>query len=192
MSKSFCAQPGKFEWATRFVPIRRAAIQSFLAFHLLTISCWCLPLTTPLAVLCRSAVRPYFLWAGLFQSWDMFSPNPKDTNSYIEAIILYEDGSTRTWAFPRMERLSLEQRRYRERYRKYVENLKEDRNAALWPDAARCVARLNDTGPYQVEMVLLVRYWSHLVPRPDGSFGAAPWYQQVFYAYRISPGELTF
>jgi len=61
-------------------PSQRAkyiAVNVFLIFHILAIACWCLPIDSPLIPLCRNLVRPYFLWAGLFQSWDMFAPVPK-------------------------------------------------------------------------------------------------------------------
>ena len=46
------------------------AINAFLVFHILAISCWCLPISNPFILACRSAVRPYFVWSGLFQSWE--------------------------------------------------------------------------------------------------------------------------
>src|SRR5262249_53573127 len=67
---------------------QRTAINAFLIFHIFSIACWGLPMSNPLANVYRSWVRPYFLWAGLFQSWDMFSPSPKAINSYVDAIVL--------------------------------------------------------------------------------------------------------
>lgn len=37
---------------------KRAAINIFLAFHLLAIACWCVPIDSPLIPLCRNLVRP--------------------------------------------------------------------------------------------------------------------------------------
>jgi hypothetical protein len=71
---------------------RRLVIHLFIAFHLIAIAFWCVPLDSPLIPLCRDLVRPYFLWAGLFQSWDMFAPIPKGANTYIEAALRYRDG----------------------------------------------------------------------------------------------------
>src|SRR5262245_22038809 len=67
---------------------KRTAINLFLTFHLVAIACWCVPIDSPLIPLFRDLVRPYFLWAGLFQSWDMFAPIPKEANTYLEATIL--------------------------------------------------------------------------------------------------------
>ena len=52
----------------------------------------------------------------------MFSPVPKHANVYVEAIVLYQDGNTKNWAFPRVDQLS-----YTERYQK--ETLPEVRGA---------------------------------------------------------------
>jgi hypothetical protein len=168
----------------------RLAINFFLIVHLLAISCWALPFANPLVSACRDFVRPYFLWSGLFQSWDMFSPAPKSANSYAEAIVIYEDGNSRNWAFPRMELLNWNGRYSQERYRKFVENLIDDKNAALWPDVADFIARANNDHPVPVKLVLLVRCRSAIIPDADGPYVPAPWDAHVFYARRISVGDL--
>ncbi|MGA9259313.1 MAG: hypothetical protein WBV98_22140, partial [Candidatus Sulfotelmatobacter sp.] len=89
---------GQIFWRQR---AKRIAINLFLGFHILAITCWYVPLDTPLFSLGKNLVRPYFLWAGLFQSWDMFAPTPALANSYVEAIVVYKDGSRRIWSFPR-------------------------------------------------------------------------------------------
>jgi hypothetical protein len=170
--------------------MKRIAINAFLAFHLLSLSCWCVPMANPLTMACRSFVRPYFLWVGLFQSWDTFSPSPKTVNSYVAAIVLYRDGNTKNWQFPRMEQLSLWERYHKERYRKFSENLQTDMYAALWPDAARFIARQNNTGPSAVSQVFLVRYWSNIVPRSDGSYVPSAFDAHLFYGYSVLPEDL--
>jgi hypothetical protein len=166
------------------------AINAFLVFHILAISCWALPINNPLIDQCRSLVRPYFLWSGLFQSWDMFSPSPKAANSYLEAIIIYKDRSTQLWSFPRMEFLSLKERYFKERYRKYEENLANDANSGLWPDAARHIARLNDNGANPPQTVMLVARWSNIIPRTDDTYDRGPWGVNVFFTYDVKPEDL--
>ncbi|HWF11526.1 MAG TPA: hypothetical protein VG297_23825 [Bryobacteraceae bacterium] len=119
----------------------------------------------------------------------MFSPAPKAVNSYMEAMVIYRDGNTRIWKFPRMEQLGLTDRYVSERYRKFVENLQADKNASLWPDAARFIATRNDDRPVPVRMVLLVRYWSEMTQRADGTFAAAPWQAHVFYSWPPRPED---
>src|ERR1700741_5638284 len=67
-------QPKKYRRPRK---LKYLAINAFLLFHILAISCWALPLNNPLISSFRQLVRPYFIWSGLFQSWDMFSPDPK-------------------------------------------------------------------------------------------------------------------
>jgi hypothetical protein len=175
--------PGLKNW-------KYVAINVFLIFHIFAISCWCLPMANPFVQVCRSAVRPYFQWTGLFQSWDMFSPQPETTNSYLEAIVIYKDGSTQIWSFPRMELLSLTNRYSKERYRKFVEVLLDDKNSALWPDVARYVARLPSIRAGDPQKVLLLAKWSTIIYHEDGSFTRTPLDENVFYRYDVKPEDL--
>ena len=170
---------------------KRFLINAFILFHIAAITCWCVPIATPLTGPVKELVRPYLVWSGLFQSWDMFSPSPRNVNSHVEAIVLYKDGNTRNWSFPRMERLSLTGRYIKERYRKFAEVLQEDRYSALWPDAAKFIARLNNNRSVPVRMVFLVRYWSNIVPQPFGAYDPAPPDAHVFYALEIQPKDLN-
>jgi hypothetical protein len=170
--------------------VKYFAINAFLIFHLIAIPCWCIPNSTPLIPIVKNVIRPYFVWAGLFQSWDMFAPSPKSTNSYMEAIILYKDRSSQLWSFPRMENLTLTQRYFKERYRKYEDNLQNNDFSELWPDAARRVARLNSDSVNAAQSVLLVVRWSDIIPRTDGSYDRGPWDVNVFFSYPVKPEDL--
>lgn len=169
---------------------QRIAINCFIAFHLLAITCWAIPLNGPLISAFRDGLRPYIVPSGLFQSWDMFSPNPKGINSYMEAIVIYQDGSTQLWTFPRMEFLSYRERYVKERYRKYEENLQNGDNSELWPDAARRIARLNSSSAHIPKTVMLVVRWSDILPRGDNSYDRGPWQVNVFYSYTVQPEDL--
>jgi hypothetical protein len=166
------------------------AINLFLVFHIVAITCWCLPFDNSALQHCRQFVRPYFLWAGLFQSWDMFAPNPWPSNSYVEATIIYKDGSRTTWAFPRMEQLSLTDRAFKERYRKFSEVLQIDNYDALWPDVARHIARINSTPAKPAKTIILIRHWSVVVPRTDNVDQSEPWDQHVLLGYGVKPEDL--
>ena len=175
--------PGMKNW-------KYIAINIFLIFHILAISTWSLPMTNPFVQVCRFAVRPYFVWTGLFQSWDMFSPQPETTNAYLEAIVLYQDGSTKIWSFPRMDLLSLNERYHKERYRKFVEVLLDGKNSVLWPDVARHVARLPGIRDGNPQKVLLLARWSTIVHQDDRTFTRSPLDENVFYRYDVKPGDL--
>jgi len=130
------------------------------------------------------------LWSGLFQSWDMFAPAPKSVNAYIQGVVITRDGRIHTWKFPRMEQLSLTQRYFKERYRKFVENLQDEKNSAVWPDVSRHLARLYNDPSNPPEIVMLVRYWSDIVPQPDGSYRPQPERARIFFEYRLKPEDL--
>ena len=169
---------------------KRWTINFFIGFHLLAITCWCLPFDTPPLPLFRGMVRPYFLWAGLFQSWDMFAPNPKRANTYIEAELRYQDGSRKTWTFPRLEEMSLREKFLKERYRKYADSLQRDELDDLWPDAARYIARLNSTPENPVKTVILIQRYSFMVRGSDGSYVPEPWESHVLLGYGVRPEDL--
>jgi hypothetical protein len=170
--------------------LKYIAINAFLLFHILAISSWALPLNNPLISSFRQLVRPYFIWSGLFQSWDMFSPDPKRVNSYLEAIVIYKDGSSALWSFPRMELLGSGERYAKERYRKFEENLQNDQYSGLRPDAARYIARLNNHESSQPKTILLVVRWSEIIPRSDDTYDRGPWNSNIFFTYDVQPEDL--
>jgi hypothetical protein len=170
--------------------VKYIVINAFLVFHILAAVSWCMPIDSPLIPLCRRLVRPYFLWSGLFQSWDMFAPVPKGANTYFDAVVVYKDGSRKTWAFPRMEQLSQTERCFKERYRKYAEYFTRDETDALLPDAARYIARLNSRPANRVKTVILIQHWSFIVPRADGSYVPEPWEQHILLGYGVRPEDL--
>jgi len=170
----------------------RIAITVFVAFHLFAVITWAVPLDTPLIVQCREAIKGYMLWTGLFQKWDMFAPDPSKLNNYVTATVLYGDGRTTVWTFPRMETLGYVDKYFKERYRKYAsDNLRLDTRAPLWPDAARYVARAAATPSDAPVEIDLVRHWSEVPPAgPHGEELPAPWTEFTFYRYSVQPGDL--
>ncbi len=177
--------------SSRLQNVKRIAINVFLVFHLVAITCWSMPFAGPLVRVVRDSVRPYIVASGLFQSWDMFSPDPKGINSYLEAVVIYQDGSTQLWSFPRMELLDMPERYQKERYRKYEENLENNVNAPLWPDAARYIARLTSSAGHPAKTVMLVVRWSDILPpTADNPNGRGPWQVNVFYTYAVKPEDL--
>ncbi len=89
-----------------------------------------------------------------------------------------------------MEQLSITDRYFKERYRKFSEVLQIDQNDALWPDVARRIARLNSTPANPAKTIILMRRWSLIIPRPDGSYQPEPWDQHVLLGYGVKPEDL--
>ena len=170
----------------------RVWLTAFIAFNLFAIVTWCMPLDTPLTQRFRSFVRPYLVYTGLFQKWDMFAPDPSKLNNFIGAMITYNNGDSKLWTFPRMENLGYVDKYFEERFRKYANDcLRLDDYSALWPDAARYIARVNNRTGNPPVGVQLIRYWS-IVPPPgaNGEETQPNWNQYAFYRYQIQPGDL--
>jgi hypothetical protein len=167
----------------------RVAINTFILFHLIAITCWALPVNWRLLVAVRQITRPYLLWTGLFQSWDMFAPNPPPTNTYFKAIVITQKHHIRVWDFPRMDQLSFGQRYQRERYRKFAENMSLESNAAVLPDVVRHIARFYNDPSDLPQKVMVIRFQSDITPGSDDEHEPRP-KPYDFYDEYIEPGDL--
>jgi hypothetical protein len=168
--------------------VKKLAISAFVLFHLIAIACWSSPIDSPLIDAVRRVVRPYMLWSGLFQAWNMFAPLPSSQNEYLQGIVITHDGHIHTWPFPRMEQLGLATRYSKERYRKFVENVTQGQNAPIWPDVAKHLASFYNNDPNNSpEIVMLVRYFSAIDPQTQKP---GPERGQILFEYRLLPGDL--
>ncbi len=170
--------------------VRRMAISAFLLFHLIAITFWAVPLSSPLVVAFRGLIRPYMIWSGLFQSWDMFAPAPQSVNAWVQAAVIMRDGQIHPWNFPRMEQLGYLERYHKERYRKFAENIPDRKYSAVWPDVAKHAARSFNNTANPPEIVMLIQYFAEITPGlkqlPSPDQGRA----HIFFEYRLQPGDL--
>jgi hypothetical protein len=146
---------------------------------------WNLPVIRDVKIL----VLPYLRWSGLFQSWDMFAPNPESVNSYIKAVVITQDHHMRVWSFPRMEELGFGERYRKERYRKFTDVLTGQENEVLWPDVANHIARAFARQGDSPDKVLLIQFRSIIKPGTGKSEPSAP-QPKVFYEEYVQPGDL--
>jgi hypothetical protein len=168
---------------------REAVISGVILFHLLALVIWCFDMQAVPRTRIGMGLARYMVFSGLYQGWDMFAPDPLSVNSYLEADITYWDGRMQVWRFPRPQDVGYFDRMFTERYRKWAnERLRDDDNAALWPDAARYIARLNNNPKNPPATVSLVRYWSEIAP--PGSGRPEPWHRYVFFRYTVAPADL--
>lgn len=168
---------------------RQGAISIFILFHLVAITCWAVPWEISPVKVVKELVRPYMAWSGLFQSWDMFAPNPKSINSYIKAVVITQNRHVHVWTFPRMEELSFAERYRKERYRKFTEVLPRQENAVLWPDVANHLARSFNDPADPPDKIMLVQFVSDIKPGADESYDPVST-PNVFYEGYIEPGDL--
>ncbi len=89
-----------------------------------------------------------------------------------------------------MEQLTLAERCFKERYRKFTDSLPVDGNDGLLRDASRYIARLNSNASHPARTIILIQKWSLIVPRSDGSYVPEPWNQHVLYGYGVKPEDL--
>ena len=172
--------------------VKRLAINAFLLFHLAVIVSRSIPSQALVVRIVSRMVSPYAWRVGLFQSWDMFAPNPTHVNVFVTAEITCSDGQVRVWNFPQMQELGYSERYFKERYRKYsTEYLRVDSHSVLWPDAARYIARLHRNPGNPPTAVRLIRHWSEMnPPGPGGRYRPSPWQQYMYYTYLVQPGDL--
>lgn len=170
-------------------PARRVLISVFLLFHFFLMLVWSSPIyPRPILKLWRFT-RAYMEWSGLDQRWNLFAPEPLITNGYLVAQITYRDGQKKDWMFPRAEDYGYYRRYFMDRQVSWgYETLGKNSNAALWPDAARYVARLNNLPNNPPVAVALTRHWSNIPPLMSGQ--PMKWSQDTFFTYSVSPGDL--
>lgn len=168
---------------------RHTIISAFILFHLIAITCWALPWNPAVVKDVKELIRPYMLWSGLFQSWDMFAPNPKPENAYVRAVVITSDRHIKVWNFPRMEELSFGQRYQKERYRKFTESILDQRNEALLPDAANHIARLFNNPLDPPDKVMLIQFQSDIKLWGDDTHEPTP-KPNIFYDEYVQAGDL--
>lgn len=114
----------------------------------------------------------YLAFFCLYQGYGVFSPSPSTVNSHMVGLVSYQDGSTKLYAFPRLERISLLRKLTQERYRKFTEdNLPHPSYTNLVADVARYVARKCDVFKPDANgfsnrprLVILFNYYSEVPP----------------------------
>lgn len=174
-----------------FTP-RRAFISGFIMFHLVAILCTAIPPISLIATNMKRAVEPYMLLTGLQQVWAMFSPDPPTFMNYVEAEVTYHDGQTIIWKFTIPGDSGYYKRYFLERYRKWGNDyIRTDQFHDLWPDAARYVARINNTRSVAPDTIRFFRRWA-TIPPVDSAVRTTPehWERYKFYTYAVQPADL--
>ncbi len=154
-------------------------VKLFVLFHLVAITSWAIP--SPPSAVERGKVTPagtqwipywnkkyikpsppitlYLTTTGFWQYWDMFAPDPAQTDSWGDADIIFKDGSMKHYQYPRMFLLSIPLKLIKERYRKYFERAGSDDFNYLWGSFAYRVAYQFDDSKNPPVRVKLYRHW---------------------------------
>ena len=118
----------------------RLAISAFVVFHLTGTVVWNIPIS-PLRDCLIPAFRPYMLPLGLWQSWQMFAPDPMGDTAVLESEVIDAKGMRHVYEFPRVADLPWWKKMPRFRHPKFTCNLMVDEYATQREFTGRYVLR---------------------------------------------------
>jgi hypothetical protein len=141
--------------------------------------------------------KPLFFF-GLWQDWNMFAPNPRNEDIWMDLHFLNRDGTLHTWALTDMVKMPFIERWRQERWRKYFnDHLRLDDEKRLWqPFADYSLTVLRQRG-YDPVTIDFVRHWrpTQIPVRPDlrADVRKDPWKQHLFFHWQIpeTPRSVT-
>ncbi|HEY9787965.1 MAG TPA: hypothetical protein V6D17_21430 [Candidatus Obscuribacterales bacterium] len=137
--------------------------------------------------------QPFWGAFGLWQAWNLFSPEIRTENLHIVATITFKDGSIIVWEFPRQERRTGIDQMRAERFRKWVnDRVRKNTYGIVLPDAARFIARLHrnkENPPAGITIMI------HSAPiPPPGVAPQAPlpthYQHKTIYTYKVEAEDL--
>jgi hypothetical protein len=155
--------------------------------YLVAAACWTLPPGTPgCAAVVRLAAVP-FNALGLWQSWDMFAPDPMPADIFVSLLAVLDDGTVVEGDLTNMPTLDLRTRYTTERWRRFCnDHLRLDANRRLWPGAARgFAARIERERGRRVIRLQIWRHWQAVVP--PGEDWRPEWSSTPFHVWEREP-----
>lgn len=138
------------------------------------------------------SARP-FMALGLWQTWDMFSPEPRSEDICVELDFIDRDGSRERRMLTDMIAMGYAERWQKDRWRKYFnDHLRLDDQRLLWqPFAEYAVRRLREEGRDPVA-VDLVRWWRPCEPVVHpwlrASARRTAWNRYAFHRWQVPAG----
>lgn len=183
-------------------------VKAFVLIHLICITVWAIP--NPPEPVLNGKVAPvgsdhilvanhkylkpfpplyaYLFTTGFWQYWDMFAPNPAQTDFYGTAEVIYKDGSKKPYQYPRIFLLPIPEKYPNERYRKYFERAHLEAHTYLWPQFALRVAYLMDDPKNPPVTVRLTRHWRPVTP--PGTPEQANYNSYMYFEYAVDQRAL--
>lgn len=164
---------------------------SFLTLMMLALTFNVLPSQTPLDNNLKPLIDISIRNLGLWQKWNMFSPNPTREDVTMFARVTMENGETKMWSPIRMAELSNSEKYLRERWRKWgMDNIRADSHQALWPSLGRYIERsfASNFPGQKVAKIEVYRRW-YVIPIleekfvPKNEITLEPRHQYLFYTY---------
>jgi hypothetical protein len=124
----------------------------------------------------KSAIHPFGLW----QTWNMFAPNPRGQDITVFANAIFKNGSERVWLPPEPIRSGFFRRHESERYHKWMSGrLLKSKFPLVLQDAATYFRQEMNDKDLPIERVELVEKWRRSSVPSD--FDNADWNSEIFY-----------
>ncbi len=138
-------------------------------------------------------VQPFLGAFGLWQAWNVFSPEIRKENYHLFAFVNFKDGSMSIWEFPRQEeKTGIEQLRAH-RFRKWAQDrVKNNTFGLVMPGTARYVARIHNNSlnpPVAITIAMLASN----IPEPRvGKQDPLPPHvnKTTLFTYKVVEGDL--
>jgi hypothetical protein len=142
----------------------------------------------------RLFLTPWLECLGLYQTWNLFSPDVRGTNFYVSALVEYEDGELKMVEFPRMNLLSFSERFQKQKMRKlFVDSWASPEMKPFREGEAKYVARMSASGVAKPKSIRLTLNWS-AIPGPDHFIkreSVPPEYNRdTYFIYQVKAEDL--
>jgi len=184
-------------------------VKLFVLFHIIAITSWAMP--NPPSSVESGKMSPagsqwvpywnkkylktfppltdYLMITGFWQYWDMFAPDPAQSDTWGDAQVVFRDGSVKHYQYPRMFLLPIHLKHVKERYRKYFERANSDDYNYLWPQFALRIASQFDDPENPPVSVKLYRHWITIAPA--GQPQPQEYNTYMYYQYVVDQKQLA-
>jgi hypothetical protein len=136
-----------------------------------------------------SPIQFYLMTTGFWQYWDMFSPNPASVDTWADEVVHYADGKTRIYQYPRMYKLSIPQKFFSERYRKFFERASDAEYKYLWAPFGQRIALINFDDPKNPPITVDLRTHDMTIS-PPGKPEDNEYKEETYWTYTVDQVQL--
>jgi hypothetical protein len=135
----------------------------------------------------------YLYTTGFWQYWDMFAPDPSQSDLWLDAEVEYLDGTKKIYEYPHMKKMSLAEKFIYERHRKFTERVNMETVQAQFLRApfGQAIATKTATNPDNPPVIVRINRHFLDVPRHDKPVGPEPPYgKYTFFIYVVDQHKL--
>ncbi|QQR58907.1 MAG: hypothetical protein IPG59_05275 [Candidatus Melainabacteria bacterium] len=149
-------------------PTWKKCLSAFAVFFMVVVVSW-LQDESPI----KEKMTPYTWPAMVFfewvQHWSLFSPGVRNINYHETGIITFEDGSTRLYEFPNMQKMDHWERFKHEKLRKmFLDNIIWTSMGWKWAQPPVCRYLANCVADAKNQPVFVTMIWNNIpTPPPD-------------------------